>query len=410
MRPREVEAVVLSHAHLDHSGLLPLLVKRGFSGPIHCTPSTVDLVGIVLRDSGFLQEEDAARANRHGYSRHRPALPLYTMKEAEAVLPLLRPHPYGEPFEVVPGMTGLFRRAGHILGSATVDLDLGRLGRLVFSGDLGRWDRPIIKDPELVPEADVLLVEATYGDRVHSTDSAGELANLVNQAVARGGAIICPAFAIGRTQELLWTLRQLEDAGRIPPLPVYLDSPMATDVTGIYLRHPEEHDLDMRLLMDADRCPLASRYRFTTRLPEESKAINEVKSPCIIIAGSGMVSGGRVMHHLKERLPDERTTVLLSGYQAAGTRGRLLQEGASTLRIHGQDVPVRARVETITGLSAHADQPEILRWLRGFRRPPRQTWVVHGEPPAAGALARVITRELGWKADVATESLVAELH
>lgn len=408
--PRDVDAVILSHAHLDHSGLLPVLVKQGFSGPIHCTAGTADLAAIVLRDAGYLQEEDAARANRHGYGRHQPALPLYTLEEAEAVLPLFRPHRYGEPFEVVPGMSALFRRAGHILGSATVDLDLGAAGRLVFSGDLGRWNRPILKDPEPVPEADVLLVESTYGDRLHSADSAAVLADLVSGAVDRGGAIIVPAFAIGRTQELLWTLRQLEDAGRIPALPVYLDSPMATAVTDIYCRHPEDHDLDMKLLMDEHRCPLCSHYYITTRLPADSKAINDVQGPCLIIAGSGMVSGGRVMHHLKERLPDERTTVLLSGYQATGTRGRMLQDGAATLRIHGQDVPVRARIETITGLSAHADQSEILRWLGGFQRAPRQTWIVHGEPAAAGTLAKVIARDLGWRVAVASEGLEADLE
>ncbi|MBV6491032.1 MAG: Ribonuclease [Fimbriimonadaceae bacterium] len=408
--PGDVDAVLLSHAHLDHSGLLPVLVRQGFSGPIHCTAATADLAAIVLRDAGHLQEEDAARANRHGYSRHQPALPLYTLEEAEAVLPLFRPHPYGEPFEVVPGMSALFRRAGHILGSATIDLDLGTTGRLVFSGDLGRWDRPILKDPEPVPEADVLLVESTYGDRLHSADSAAVLADLVSRAVDRGGAIIVPAFAIGRTQELLWTLRQLEDAGRVPKLPVYLDSPMASAVTDIYCRHPEDHDLDMELLMDEQRCPLCSHYYITTRLPVESKAINDVKGACLIIAGSGMVNGGRVLHHLKERLSDERTTVLLSGYQAVGTRGRLLQDGAEALRIHGQDVRVRARIETITGLSAHADQSEILRWLRGFRRAPRQTWIVHGEPAAAATLARVISRDLGWRVDVANEGIEADLE
>ncbi len=407
--PRLVDAVVLSHAHLDHSGLLPLLVKRGFAGPIHCTGGTADLVSIVLRDAGRLQEEDAARANRHGYSRHQPALPLYTLDEAEAVLPRLRSHPYGEPFEVMPGVSGLFRRAGHILGSATVELAIGDAGRLVFSGDLGRWDRPIIRNPERVPEADVLLIESTYGDRMHAGDGATQVQQLVTTAAERGGAIIVPAFAIGRTQELLWTLRQLERAGRIPTLPVFLDSPMATEVTDIYSRHPEDHDIDMKLLLDADQNPLCTRYYSVTRMPEESKALNDLTGPCIIIAGAGMLNGGRVLHHLKERLPDKRTTVLLSGYQGVGTRGRLLQEGAETLRIHGQDVPVRAHVETISGLSAHADQGEIMRWLGGFTRPPRQTWVVHGELPAARALAARIAADLGWPVSVAGDRQQTDL-
>lgn len=399
--PRTVAAVVLSHAHLDHSGLLPLLVKRGFVGPIHCTAGTADLVSIVLRDAGRLQEEDAARANRNGYSRHQPALPLYTLKEAEAVLGQLRPHGYDEGFEVLPGMSCHFRRAGHILGAAIVDLELPEVGRLVFSGDLGRWDRPIIRNPAYVPAADVLLIESTYGDRLHEGDGAEQLQKLVTRASERGGAIIVPAFAIGRTQELLWTLRQLEEAGRIPTLPVFLDSPMATEVTDIYIRHPEDHDLDMKALMDGDKSPLRTRHYRVTRMPEESKAINEVKGPCIIIAGAGMLNGGRVLHHLKERLPNERTTVLLSGYQGEGTRGRLLQEGAETLRIHGQEVQVRAHVETISGLSAHADQGELLRWLGGFVRPPRQTWVVHGEPSASRALAARIRGDLGWQVNVA---------
>ena len=399
---KAIDAVVLSHAHLDHSGYLPLLVQHGFRGPIHCTGGTQDLLRVLLLDAARLAEEDAARANRYGYSRHHPALPLYTQDDAERTLGLLTAHDYGEPFAAGQVGTVRLRRAGHILGSATVDLEMSGTGgaRLVFSGDLGRWGRPILRDPEHVPAADVLLVESTYGDRFHSPDSDEALVRIISETAHRGGAVIVPAFAVGRTQELIWTLRRLEEAGRLPLVSVYIDSPMAIDVTRIYCRHPEDHDLDMETLMDEKRCPLCCRSYHLVRTVLESKALNDRSGPMVIIAGSGMVTGGRVLHHLKRRLPDHRNTVLLTGYQAAGTRGRSLQEGARTLRIHGEDIPVRAHVETIDGLSAHADQGEILRWLRGFERAPRKTYVVHGEPGPAKALAAAITAELGWSVTV----------
>jgi metallo-beta-lactamase family protein len=302
-------------------------------------------------------------------------------------------------------MAAIFRRAGHILGSATAELQLGDSDpfRLVFSGDLGRWGRPILRDPEPVPEADVLLVESTYGDRTHPAASLEALARVVREAAERGGALLVPAFAVGRTQELVWMLRQLEEANRIPSLPVYIDSPMAINVSDIYCRHPEDHALDMKLLMDEKRCPLCCKQYHLARTPEESKALNHHEGPLVIISASGMATGGRILHHLKLRLPDPRTTVLLVGFQSAGTRGRALQEGARTIRIHGQDVPVRARVETLGGLSAHADREEILRWLSGFRRPPGQTYVVHGEPGPAQALADTLQTRLGWKAQVARD-------
>ncbi len=401
---KEIDAVVLSHAHLDHSGYLPLLVRRGFRGPIHCTGGTKDLLRVLLLDAARLAEEDAARANRYGYTKHRPALPLYTQDDAERTLGLLTAHGYGEPFAAADVGTVLYRRAGHILGSATVDLEIaGRGARLVFSGDLGRWGRPILRDPELVPAADVLLVESTYGGRSHPPDSDDALVRIITETAHRGGAVIVPAFAVGRTQELIWTIRRLEEAGRLPLLSVYIDSPMAIDVTRIYCLHPEDHDLDMETLMDEKRCPLCCRSYHLVRTVVESKALNDRSGPMVIIAGSGMATGGRVLHHLKRRLPDQRNTVLLCGYQAAGTRGRSLQEGARTERIHGQDIPVRARVETIDGLSAHADQGEILRWLRGFERAPRQTYVVHGEPGPAHALAAAIVAELGWSAKPAED-------
>jgi metallo-beta-lactamase family protein len=401
--PASVHAVALSHAHLDHSGALPLLVRDGFRGPIYCTAATKDLTGVILLDAAHLQEEEAEIANRYGYSKHKPALPLYTTADAEAALGLLEVRGYGTPFHITQDVTALFRRAGHILGAATMDLDLGGATRLAFSGDLGRWNRPIIRDPELVPEADVLLVESTYGDRVHSPEAESALARVVRDAAARGGALIIPAFAVGRVQELIWTLRRLEEANAVPTLPVFIDSPMAINVTDIYCRHPEDHDVDMKLLLDAKRCPLQCKEYRLVRTAEESKALNDRNGPMIIISASGMATGGRVIHHLKARLSDDRTTVLLPGFQAAGTRGRALQDGAREIRIHGRSIPVRATVVTLDGFSAHGDRDEILRWLAGFRQPPREVYVVHGEPQAADSLAATLRARLGWNASVAED-------
>jgi len=408
---RALEGVILSHGHLDHSGYLPVLVKNGFRGPIHCTHGTQDLLEVLLLDSARLQEEDARRANKYGYSKHRPALPLYTSEDVYETLALVRAHGYSERFEVGENTSVLLRPAGHILGSATVELELGgtQACRLVFSGDLGRWDRPIIRDPELVPEADVLLVESTYGDRAHAAGSEEALVRVITETASRGGAVIVPSFAIGRTQELIWTIRKLEDEGRLPLISVFIDTPMGIDVTRIYCEHPEDHDVDMQLLMDEKRCPLSCREYHLVRTAQESKSLHGKTGPMVIIAGSGMATGGRVLHHLKRRLPDHRNTVLLVGYQAAGTRGHSLQEGARFIRIHGEDVPVRAHVETLDGLSAHADQTELLRWMRGFARPPKQTYVVHGEPGPAQALAAAIREFLGWKVEVAADGAMVDL-
>jgi metallo-beta-lactamase family protein len=401
--PSELDAVILSHAHIDHSGYLPLLVRRGFRGPVFCTRSTADLLGNLLPDSAYLQERQASHANYHGYSKHAPALPLYTMADAEEALTLLEPQPFGEVLRITDGIAATFRTAGHILGSATIDLLLdGRPGsdplHLVFSGDLGRWGRPILHDPQPVPEADVLLLESTYGGRIHPPTVDEELARCIRIAAERGGALLVPAFAVGRTQELLWWIRQLEDDGRIPKLPVYVDSPMAIDVTGIYLRHTAEHDLDMRMVAHSGDQPLYPEQFSLARTQEESMALNHVRGPIIIISASGMATGGRILHHLKLRLTDRRTTVLLVGFQAAGTRGRRLLEGAEEVRIHGQDVRVRAVVESLDGLSAHADQGELLQWLSGFERPPHQCHLVHGEPAATEALAAAIGERFDWPA------------
>lgn len=399
----QIEAVVLSHAHIDHSGYLPLLVRQGFRGPILCTPGTADLLRVLLPDSAHLQEEEAARANRYGYSKHKPALPLYEARDATAALRLLKTKRYGKSFAVTNGMRGMFRRAGHILGSASVELSIGPKPpfRLVFSGDLGRWNQPILRDPEFIAEADMLLVESTYGDRNHPPNPIERLAQIVIETAERGGVLLVPAFAVGRTQELIWRLRELETAGQIPSLPVYIDSPMAIDVSELYCRHPDDHDLDMKQVMDEKRCPLCCIQYHLTRTPQESKALNHRKGPFIIIAASGMCTGGRILHHLKHRLPDPNNTVLLLGFQAAGTRGRSLRDGAQSLRIQGVNVPVGARVEVLDGFSAHADREELLRWLSGFQKPPRQVFVVHGEPGAANSLAEALRTKWNWNAKVA---------
>lgn len=400
--PRGIEAVVLSHAHIDHSGYLPLLARQGFRGPIYCTSGTADLLEIVLPDAAHLQEEEAERANRKGYSQHKPALPLYSLEDAHAALALVERCGYDRAFAVTEGMTALLRHAGHIIGSATVELQFEGV-QLVFSGDLGRYDRPILRDPETVPAADVLLLESTYGDRPHPVGAEDALSRIVRDAAASGGTILVPAFAVDRTQELLWILHRLEGAGRVPVLPVYIDSPMAIEVTDVYRRHPEDYDAEMaRALASGDR-PLAPGNLHIARTEQESRAINQVRGPAIIISSSGMATGGRILHHLTQRLPDPLTTVLLVGFQAAGTRGRALEEGARELRMFGQMIPVRARIERIDALSAHADAAETLRWLAGFERPPGVTYLVHGEPAAAAALADAIRARYGWKVEIARD-------
>jgi len=404
-----IDAVVLSHAHIDHSGYLPLLARQRFRGPVYCTPGSADLLAVVLPDAARLQEEDAERANRRGYSKHRPALPLYGVADAQAALRLAQPRSYGDSFPVAGGVTATLRRAGHILGAATVDLALDGV-RLVFSGDVGRYDRPILRDPEPVPAADVLLLESTYGDRTHPPGAEDDLARIVSASARRGGVVLVPAFAVDRTQELLWMLHRLENAGRVPALPVYIDSPMAIEVTDIYRRHPEDYDAEMAQALASGDRPFATRHLHVARTVEESKAINAVPGPAVIISSSGMATGGRILHHLAQRLPDPRTTVLLAGFQAEGTRGRALEEGATELKMFGQTVPVRAAVERIDALSAHADCGDILRWLGGLERPPRVTYLVHGEPDGARGLADAIGKRYGWNVKIAADGETVELN
>lgn len=403
--PASLHAVVLTHAHIDHSGALPLLGRQGFRGAIHCTPATRDLCGLLLPDSGKLQEEEARYANRVGYSKHAPnAQPLYTEEDALAVLPQLSTLSYGQQRRIAPGVSIRLHRAGHILGSATVELTVAgsRSIRLLFSGDLGRYGAPILPDPEAGIAADALVVESTYSGKRHAEESPGaQLAAEVKGVIRSGGALVIPAFAVGRTQEVLFTLRELEQRGEIPPIPVFVDSPMAVDATPIYLAHREDHDDDMIRRIAAGEEPLRPARLTFCRSPEQSKAINAVTGPCVILSASGMATGGRVLHHLKRRLPDPRNTVLLVGFQAVGTRGWSLQSGAATLRMHGEDVPVKARVATISGFSAHADEAEISRWLSSFPAQPRRTFLVHGEPVALAA-AKARMDGLGWTAEVPT--------
>jgi metallo-beta-lactamase family protein len=394
--PQDVDAVILTHAHLDHCGWLPKLVAAGYRGRIYCTPGTRDLCTLVLPDAGRIQEEDARQANKHGYSKHKPALPLYTEDDARRALTLLQPVSYGVPVPVAPGVTVEFIGAGHLLGSAFARVTLEDQPRtILFGGDLGRYDRPVLPDPSPVEEADVLLLESTYGNRVHGADDGGaELARVVNDTMERGGRVVIPSFAVGRVEELLYWLERLEKERRIPAVPVYVDSPMAAQALQFYASRPGELDPDMS---SAPNEPMFDVRRLhIIKDAEESKALTRSTTPGIIISASGMATGGRVLHHLKQMLPDARNTVLFVGYQAAGTRGRLMVDGAHTVKIHGQDIPIAARVVKNDQMSAHADSAEILRWLRQFKRAPARTFLVHGEVDAMSALAATITKELGW--------------
>ena len=404
VQPASVDWVALTHGHIDHTGYLPRLVKDGFVGSVYATRATADLLTLLLPDSGHLQEEETAYHNKRGTSKHQPALPLYTAEEGREAAGLVRGVAYRERAELAAGLAITFKRAGHILGSAMVTVEIGTgpdARRIVFSGDIGRYGAPILPDPAPIEAADYVVVESTYGDRRHDAEPIPEqLERVVSGAVKRDGAIIVPAFAVGRTQELMYHLSGLEKAGRIPRVPTYLDSPMAIDATEIYCAHPEDFDGDMRTMVMDRNCPLHCGDFRLARDPEESRAINAIGGPVLIISASGMATGGRVLHHLRQRLPDHRTTVLLVGYQALGTRGRTLQDGAASVRIFGEGVPVRARVETIHGLSAHADSEGLMRWLRTATRPPKRVFVVHGDPGPAKALAERIRAELGWEATV----------
>jgi metallo-beta-lactamase family protein len=403
VEPRSIDAVILTHAHLDHSGYLPLLIKRGFRGPVFCSHATADLCAILLPDAGYLQEKDAEYANRHGFSKHKPALPLYTVEDARAALEHLTPIPFDQERTPPGGGTVRLRRTGHILGAGSVQLDWAGI-TAVFSGDLGRYDDPIMVDPASVDRADYLLVESTYGDRRHDQrDPAEALAEIVGATVGRGGTVIIPAFAVGRAQSLLFHLWRLKSKGRLSNVPVFLDSPMAVDASEIFCRDIEDHKL-----AQAD-CRSACAVAHYVRGVEESKALTDNPMPKIIVSASGMATGGRVLHHLKRYAPDPRNTILFAGFQAGGTRGAAMMSGAKSVKIHGEYVPVHAQVRNLDMLSAHADADEVLRWLRGFKTAPRMTFVVHGEPSASDALRHRIEEELGWRCMVPDHAQKVEL-
>ena len=417
---KDINAIILTHAHLDHCGYLPRLVAQGFRGRIFCTPGTKDLCRIVLPDSGRIQEEDAEQANRKGYTKHAPALPLYTENDALQTVTLLQPVGYERAVPVAPGIEVDFLTAGHLLGSAFARVKVE--GKTVlFGGDLGRFARPVLPDPVFVEHADYLLVESTYGNRVHEQDDDGEkLAQVIRDTADRGGRIVIPAFAVGRVEELIYWVRRLELERRIPVLPVFVDSPMASEALARYRERlneldpafaPEQKDevaphgpashenVEKRRRQAAherELCAFCTTKFKVIGSVQESKELTNSKKPAIIISASGMATGGRVLHHLRATLPDPRNTALLVGFQAEGTRGRRLANGEKTLRIHGIDVPVNARVERLDSMSAHADSQEILHWLKAFKEPPQRTFLVHGEPDAMQALQQKITAELGW--------------
>jgi len=389
--PASLTAVVLTHAHIDHSGYVPLLVKQGFRGPIHCTAATLELCRLLLPDSGHLQEEDAAYANRHGFSKHRPALPLYTEEDAQRCLRNFRAADFDRVIDL-GGMQAELAPSGHILGSAFVVLSDGKR-RVTFSGDLGRPHDPLMVAPRALEHTDYLIVESTYGDRLHPAgDPCDELEAVITRTIGRGGVVVVPAFAVGRAQFLLYCIHRLKAQGRIPAgLPVFLNSPMAVDVTGLYQRFRDEHRLG------AAECEATCHAATYVNSVEESERLNSLRHPMIIISASGMATGGRVIHHLKAFAPDPRNTILFSGFQAAGTRGAAMLAGARTVRIHGQDVPVNAEIAALSTLSAHADAAETVHWLRNFKEPPRLTFITHGEPVASDALRQRIERELRWR-------------
>lgn len=407
--PKSIDAVVLTHAHLDHCGLLPKLVREGFRGKVHCTSATADIARIVLLDAAHLQEEDAEfkrrRHERDGRKGPHPEAPLYTTADAEAALPRLSPVPYGKPVPVAAGIEATFHEVGHILGATAISVRVtqGDTSRtILFSGDVGRWDVPIVRDPAVITKADYVVVESTYGDRLHapSADIPGRLAGIVNQTREAGGNLVVPSFAVERTQELLFHLNELLHEDRIPHLRVFVDSPMAVRVTEVFRRHRELFDEEAMQLLNEGRHPCDFPGLTMCRSVRESKSINHIRGTAIIIAGSGMCTGGRIKHHLSHNIARPESTVLFVGYQATGTLGRIILEGATDVRLHGRMYPVNARIAKVNAFSAHADRDELVRWLSGIKEAPRHVFVTHGEPASAQAFSRVLDERFGWETSV----------
>ncbi len=423
---REIDAVIITHAHIDHTGWLPRLVKLGFKGEVTTSRATGDLMKILLPDSARLQEEEADYRNRHDLTTHTPALPLYDEDDARATLERLRPVANdGNPVEICEGITASFRVAGHILGASLVLVELANARpapttpsaeaaatppqaggeptsiRFLFSGDLGHYDQPILNDPAAPPDCDYLMCESTYGDRLHGDiDSETQMARIINEGARRGGAILIPAFAVGRTQEVLYMIRELEDQKRIPVLPVVVDSPMAAQATQVYNRWNEEHDEEYASILAHKRHPLRTASMTTASSRDESKKINDMKGARIIISASGMLSGGRVLHHAMRILPDPNATLVFVGYQAAGTTGRRIQDGQRDVKIMKNWIPVKCHVEQVEGFSAHADWKAVLRWLGGLHSTPKMVFTTHGEPESAAAMAGHIRETFGWNVEV----------
>lgn len=406
-----IDAVVLTHAHIDHSGWLPRLAREGFRGPIFTSPPAADLLGLLLYDAAKCQEEDALYANRKGYAKHRPALPLFDERDVDRALRLVRAVAREDWFETASGVRCRFHDAGHMLGSSFVEVEARAAEgtrRIVFSGDVGRYDAPLLHDPTPPPDCDYLVCESTYGDRDHTPSRPlEELEAVTKEAITRGGMMLVASFAVGRAQQLVYLLRTLMAAGRIPEVPVWVDSPMAVDAMEVFRRHADEHDFSEARAQGVAEAMVAPFARLA-KTANESKAINAFDGPGVVIASSGMMNGGRILHHLAQRLPDPQTTVLVAGFQAIGTRGRTLIDGARFLRIHGRDIPVRAAIRRIDALSGHADRTEIGRWLRGMAAP-RRTFLVHGEPPAAKGMADFLMETRGWAVHVPKFSETVDL-
>jgi metallo-beta-lactamase family protein len=407
--PKEIDALLLTHAHLDHCGLIPRLVQQGYRGPIYTTPPSIDLAEIILRDSAHIQMEDAEqkreRHRKEGRRGEHEEAPLYTQEEVDRTLPRFRAVKYNTPLEVAPGITAIYRDAGHILGSALIELTVregGRDTRIVFSGDVGQWNKPLVNDPTAVTAADYIIMESTYGDRDHETrgDIPTQLAAVINDTVARGGNVVIPTFAVERAQELMFYLGRLQRDKRIPELPVFLDSPMAADVMEVFRLYREYFDAEAWNLIHAGEPLLEFRSLKLARSVEESKAINRLHEPAVIMATSGMCTGGRIKHHLRHNITRTESTILFVGFQGQGTLGRQILDGAKEVRIHGQPWPVRAKVAQLYGLSAHAGRSDLLKWLGYFRQPPRQLFLTHGEEKVALGLADHVSLTMKWKVSV----------